>query len=550
MSSNNPLDVLFINTKNSANQENEKEMVFSGIVEVLHNANSIVVNVPNTCTGDRIGVPTGGVFGTTNPADLNATDTIADGFSKVSLYLERLTPSPPPQLGTLIIGFSQAIYNAYIASSPYSLVANVLNDPFNKPSFTVSNFGNADSGILSAFVRNSVSVATNQGSVSLTSGDNVGIYGNFLEITDDSAFNPFYNKLTAVIGGVNVAGSFPPSTIDYSVQLRHSSSGNTNVLSFYQDDAYTTSPIAMFGAITNIIGTTAVVSGVTVFTGTSGFVTGEVTAVNCVKKFYNANWVGRMTAPGIDDSFAMPIGGDRNEGSIPVLTFNSAFSATEFYNNNFIATFTVQNSAGSTSSVTGVFANGPIIFDGISTLPSSGTFANETTRNKSYSGLYPIPTIDAFDPTESLALNFELQLINGMYQYPPAIDYSAYVPSSVDYSSLTSDSSYRYYTQLMDPITDESFYEFTIINATGFTSIIDPDIILQLSVVGSTGWLDANAIYEGVGAPLNDGDKALDFSLSTTSIKRVTFGGALYSGFVLIRIGLKDTSTQSFSGFI
>lgn len=527
-----------------------RELIFSDNVDVGFSANRVSVNISS---GDNaiIGTPTSGMFGTENIAGLLSTDKTADAFDKVSHVLEDLRPVGPPDLGTFTsVTFIDTTYSAYAAIAPYNLCPIVENNSNNKPVMLVSGFRDGNKGTLSAFVKNSASPASIQGSKVLTTSDDSGTYGNFLRIISDTILNPFYASLTASIGDNILPGSFSPSnTTVYSMQLQHSLFGNTNTIQFYQDDAYGMTPLALSGSITNVSGDLGYVSGLPTYNGNNFTFTAQVYAVQCIRKFYNSSWVARASGTGIVTNYAMPTGSDRNEGSSPLLIISSSIVPGILFTNNLNITMTVQNSAGTQASTPAIHPTTIIRIDTVS-LFASPTFSPESDRNDSFAGQYPAPTVQSYDQTQSLILNYELQCINGLYQYPPSIDYSTYNPAGPDYSSLLDDGGYRHYTQNMGIITSASFIEFDILNPNNFdTEITDPTIRLYVSVVSVIGWIDANAPYGGTGQPTTDGAPALDMSLSTSTHKRVTFGGNLPSGYVLIRLSLPTGSTISFGGF-
>jgi hypothetical protein len=75
---------------------------------------------------------------------------------------------------------------------------------------------------------------------------------------------------------------------------------------------------------------------------------------------------------------------------------------------------------------------------------------------------------------------------------------------------------------------------------------------LYARVDGATptvGWVDGNAAYPGVGNPTNNGDAAMDFTLSnvTAGLKVVVFGTAPKTGTVYARVGIPVGSTKSFT---
>jgi len=528
-----------------------RELTFSENVSVNYTANKVHVSVQPS-TEQPIGLPSSGNFGTENIANLLETDTTANAFDKVSQVLEDLRPVGPPELGTFTtVSLVDTTYSAYAAVSPYTLYPIVQNNPNNKPVMLISGFSNGKKGVLDAIVKNSTSPSSIQGSRILTSGDDTGIYGNFLRIISETTVNAFYTSLVASVGDSLLSGTFTPSnTTIYSMQMQHSINGSTNTIQFYQDDAYTNTPIANNAQITSVSGSVAYVSGVPTYTGTGFSFTTEVTAVNCIKKFYNSSWVAQVSGIGIVTATASPTGIFRNEGSNPTLSITSSIISGVLFTNNLTVVMTVQNAASTQVSITATHPTNIIRIDTVSLSPTTSTFSPESNRNNSYIGQYPAPTIDPYNSGQSLTDNYELQCINGLYQYPPNVNYTTFNPSGPDYSSLLSDNTYRHYTQNLGTVTSASFIEFDILNPSNFsTEIIDSTIRLTVSVVGVIGWIDANAPYGGSGQPLIDGAPALDMSLSNAVHKRVTFGGNLPSGFVLIRISIQSSSTITFGGF-
>lgn len=188
----------------------------------------------------HVGTITGGGVGTTvgtpTPPRTFSTiigivpaDTVADGLWKLDSKLALLIPAAPPNLSAITISLADTVYNAIAAISPYNLCANVENNALGTPSTAPSaEFGDADTGVLTAVVKNSAGPATTQGSITLTTGDDSG--SNLtLTIISDTGYTSaplFYN---ALIAKVQVGGPLTPSNVDqYSYQLMHSLSGGSN----------------------------------------------------------------------------------------------------------------------------------------------------------------------------------------------------------------------------------------------------------------------------------------------------------------------------------
>lgn len=559
-------DIIYVQTQDPENRTNNtkvlKLITFLN-ANVISTANMLIVEFP--LSNASIGTPADGFYGVNyNPAGLLSTDLNCDAFDKVSTVLEKLMPGPPPALSTFnSVGLSETLYSAHQAAAPYALLNNVQGNQNLKPSMTITNFGNAEQGVLSAFIKNSSSPASTQGSIALTSGDNHGTYGAFLEvITDDDYYlnqpgkSGFFNKLVATIGGLTNSGTFPPSSVDeYSMQMRHNISGNSNTITFYQDDSFTSPPIVTNPTITSISGSTSYVSGLPVYDNITMNIIVTVQCVNCVKKFYHENWVAQVSSPQIVTASVLPTGTDRDEGSDPTLTLNTTLAPGGVWTNNLQVTVTVQNSYGVQSAANITYGAGIIYLDTASLQGISGTFVPETYRLVSSAGLYPSQTMPAFSPNVSLATPgyYELQLINGQYQDPPPINYSVgYNIVGPNYSSLSYDvNSLRWYTQLCDTITSASYIEITALNTSNFgSSPIVPGMYMYVAIVGAgIGWLDGNSPYPGSGIPALDGAAALDLAHSTSTVHRITFGGALRSGAVIIRFGIPQESSLRTGGF-
>jgi hypothetical protein len=110
----------------------------------------------------------------------------------------------------------------------------------------------------------------------------------------------------------------------------------------------------------------------------------------------------------------------------------------------------------------------------------------------------------------------------------------------------------RWATFNIGSVSSETSVEFTIDNTANFGSNTTlSDFELYVLVDGATptsGWVDANAAYPGVGDPTNDGDAALDVGNSSATTKRVTFGTAVKTGDVWVRVGIPSGDNKRFGG--
>lgn len=164
--------------------------------------------------------------------------------------------------------------------------------------------------------------------------------------------------------------------------------------------------------------------------------------------------------------------------------------------------------------------------------------------------------LNEWDPKADLNETMELQLINGLYQWPRG-DYSANgtrisgfnLPTGPNYSSITGGE--RYVT-----------LKYTIENANGFyiempgsTGIVyDNDTTAMLTfrtfrckVDGQTDWLLMNTPYDGVGCPNELESKGcLVVNDSTNDKHYYTFGDKPLSGDLYIQIGIKELMDVKF----
>ena len=194
------------------------------------------------------------------------------------------------------------------------------------------------------------------------------------------------------------------------------------------------------------------------------------------------------------------------------------------------------------------------------------TVSNEV-RVQSGIGIAPASFGGVFNPSQSVAgvtINEELQLLNGLYQWPTG-DYSNNKPvAGPNYVNVSIPADgYRWVT----------FQPITLANANGFTLTINGvagtwglgssnstmGVSIEARVMRSDGitpvtsWVDCNSPYAGVGKPGSVLTRQLDPAMvagdinTTATSKRVTFGPTVYSGLLFIRIGLTQSGGQKFT---
>jgi hypothetical protein len=208
------------------------------------------------------------------------------------------------------------------------------------------------------------------------------------------------------------------------------------------------------------------------------------------------------------------------------------------------------NIAGTSSSTANLTSN--IRIDTTSTQPSS--------RRTASTGQYPTGLFNnTYDNNTLLtaAGNEELQLINGIIQYPSLTNYTTNVPAGPDYRNMPSGTygllgtGYRWANFNMGTIVADSSITLAFNSSSNFGSnAIVPGMEFLVRVTGTTptnGWINGNAAYPGVGNPTNNGDAALVVGSSTATSKVITFGSATKDGYVFARVGIPSGSNKSFA---
>jgi hypothetical protein len=172
------------------------------------------------------------------------------------------------------------------------------------------------------------------------------------------------------------------------------------------------------------------------------------------------------------------------------------------------------------------------------------TVSDETSRVVSGVGSFPTVFGNPFDSHQDITLLEELQLLDGIYQWPYG-DYSANQPvGGPNYSTLPT-SGVRWATFQPLTLLNNNGFILTVNNARNWSANAETGITLGATIYacvvdahGQTGWIDCNSPYPGVGMPNTNGAAAMVVSQSSATVKRVTFGSTVRSGKLYIRIGL------------
>lgn len=483
-----------------------------------------------------IGLPTDGAYGDPvlgDPTGLLETDLAADAFDKVVSLLALIAPAPPGLLSskTLLITGGYTALEATTGDSHYATSDTTPEISPGLAQTLANSFRDANSGTLSAQMD-----AVEIGSRVLSAADDSGTYGE-LQILFD--FDPYLGQagkegiFKGLIAKINSASL---AVGEHTAALIHTLTGTASRI-FYVDDpvtpSVTSAAISTSGSVTYKSGVPGIAAGQIIS------VTGDVN--NAVKTHYNATRIAAASGSQITTTNqALP--GSPPAPDAVVAVAISAPVASSAYSENISVTITGYNSAGGTASAN---ATNNIRVDTV----------GAETRLLSGTGTFPASGYGgAFNSqTDVLTGNRELQYLNGRYQYPPAVNYSGLTPAGPNYSALASDTnSMRWYTISLGTVTAVTSVTFTINGAVNFgaTALVS-GIELTIRVDGgtpTTGWVDGNVAYPGVGNPTANGDAALVVGSSTATSKLVTFGAAVKTGTVYVRIGIPSGSNKTFTG--
>lgn len=482
-----------------------------------------------------VGLPTDGEFGNDGGiAGLDPTDRIADGFDKIEAILELLAPVPPDALADVPLVLAGA-YSAREATTG-TLITNCTSD--TTPAATASNFRDGNAGTLSAEIDGAAA-----GSLPITTADDSGT-DNALTIVSDT--DPYVGQA----GKENfwrqlVASIIAPSALSLGIhtyELEHSTTGVAS-LSLTVDDP---GIVTFANLVGDSVGASSFVSGV------PGLALGEdidysYDVLNAVRTHYHATRVARVESSQTSaDNLAAP--GTPANGAI--LSFSGAVQVVAAaYAEDVSVTYRGYNAEGTAYS------------NALSTGVRVDTLSNEAARLKSGQGQFPAQGSgaaqfgDAFVSSTSLvtAGNEELQLLGGQYGFPTG-NYTGDYPVGPNYSAAAGGSyaNYRWLTLNLGAIAAVVNTQINILGGMNLgSSTLISGLLLYVRVVGATpttGWIDANAAYPGVGNPTADGDAALVVGSSDVDTKVVTFGAAPKTGNVWIRIGVPSASTKRFTG--
>lgn len=514
-----------------------------------------------------IGLPTDGAYGGSagNVSGISTGDKAEDAFDKIEVILGKLAPAKPANLSSRTLTTNATTYTAFSASgaTPISYTNVTANSrPTASWTFSAATSGSsttltydADAGTLQAEVDGVVAPLSQD---VFTTASDVGTFGDLIITADLDPYNGTFGQQGFWKGFIaSVAATRSLALGPHTYRLLHSTTGNTPLFTWYLDNPSTPTVTLVTGSSAG--GSTRYVSGVpTLATGETVII--STTASNAISQFYNGTRIlaavgNNSVAPSVNATLpaSPPISASVASASVTLTVANNAYSVASTY------TVTAYNSAGTTATSTWT-PSSPIRVD---------TISNESSRCRSGIGWYPAinSTVSGAGAPWTASANLtgsrDLQMTNNSYHYPSASNYSTNYPTpGPNYIGLVAETTASFpgeavrWVTFSGSVNAASNINVTFNSTSNFVGIATTGSMrLYVLVSGSgptNGWIDASTSYPGTGNPLNNGDPALDFGNSTTTIKRVTFGSIVKTGVVFVRVGIPSSSlagsNRTFSG--
>ena len=523
--------------------------------------------IRGTLTGGAIGSPPSPYTQYPAPPGLLPSDTVSEALYKISQEFQFVNEEPPPDPnanGDLMLNLRDihlvldvpGYLIACIAAS--TLTVNDLITQTSPCTKQLSFIYDGATGTLTATQQTSGS----QSGIGYLVLDGIPVGGS---TTDQSlvVFNkaPFFQdgslqaSLFVYVDAVIVpAQPLTPGPEAYAYQVAHSKTGATNHVTFHIDDS---TPASVTGSLSVTFGTlTRCVSGVLTY------VTGDPVGVGAtisgaIGSYYNCSQglcaaTGDIISSVTESAVAVRNVASYMPGSTQYVTLTTAIPAG-IYTEAGTLTVTPYNALGPGT---------PVSITALTGRPCRADTCSITVPTQVTSGTGPLPQnpgVDfgiVYDHTVSLMTNSELQLVDGHFQVPYALDFANSLPAgSPDYSSIASTVSWRYatFSFMLSQCSSTLYICFTgqIGTAWGGGSCSAMATTIQVRVVGpysDTHWLDANSFYTGSTALCTDGAACLLAEGTSEAVKHITLGG-MREGQVFVRVGFESVINQYAKGF-
>lgn len=465
---------------------------------------------------------------------INPNDSVTQNISELDRIIGLLAPAPPGNLSTKSL--SNPGYYSARAETTGTLISNITDN--TTPLSIVTDFFKEIGIQLVGFVDGIL-----DGSILVTSSNMAGSSDGGLTITIDedtyageSGKEGFWRQLTA---SIVTQTPFDASTSSRTYNIQYPDGSNeTGNVTFYVDTP--TDPSINSQNVDVYPSITKYVSGVPSY-DTIDSITISYDVTNAIGKFYNSTTLGNANLNvGNSISAGLP-GAPYTEGqSVSITNQSLTFGSGQYLESGISVSLTPYNSLGSYGSGANT----------LSVLGRIDTVSDESDRVTSGSGLFPTTGYGGtYDSAENLVGLYtdELQKLNNLYQFPTG-DYSGW-ESGPDYTSPGTDT--RWVT-FETTVSNATSFTLTFSGASGFVADgqqITADVSILAKVDGAsptTGWVNCNLPYPGVGNPTNNDDGAMVVASSSASVKQCTFGTAPKTGTLTVRVGISPSGSPQF----
>ena len=508
-----------------------------------------------------------GIIGT--PSDGTYTDgffdtwvdstKISNAMDDISEILKKLAPAKPPELSTKTIVLSSSYSSATLnrasdgAAVSYLLVSDLTTTDVQLSDMTIvstgGGFNKSIGSNLTGFIDN-VSVGSinypngNMNTGTTTNGSLTAIeYDYWGGVVGKSDFWPaVVARINDIFNGKWYGSHTSKISWSGATELQ-----TTNLLTVYYDN-----PVTPSG---NTLNLSTAVAGDRWISGVPTLSTNDALAVNygmtgLVSQIYRPNPISASS------SYATTVTNTLSGAQVSGTTISGTINPlvqTSKYVENILVTVTATNGKGTVTT----YSNINIASSQVGKTMRVDTVSSESTRKLSggIAGNFPVTYGGVYSSGSTLLSGdylYELQMLNGSYRRISGNYTTNYPVAGPNYSS-DSNTDYRWLL-LSYSITSKSSLTVTV-NGTNFSTNAGTQVTSNLKIFskveGSTGWLDTNNPYPGVGTPILDGDYGMVTASSTSSStvlsKYLTFGAGNYSGTFYVRIGIASGSTITIS---
>jgi hypothetical protein len=475
---------------------------------------------------NKLQTPTDGTFadGAITSWAAGAT-TYSDAIDDLNEILGLLIPSKPADLSSKILSISNGatirggsdillssgVTNFTGSTAPAAGTQITRVGTSSVDSAIITSFGSGTTGQLTAHVN-----GTPTGTVTLTTGSNVGTFGSLVVSRDDAypVDKPgFWQDLDAKVSTMVTAGI-------NKFALIHSETGSTNEAVFVYDD-FSTAPVASGLTLTEgTPGTLAYSSGVPHYNAGATLKCGA-TVSNLAGKTYLANGVIQISST---TNFGSQVNLDPGQNGLPTI-FSSGMSPQTVSNVTFTVGGTVHTNGnircrGRNAAVDGNWANtskivnvmsgtpvantsGPVMEMSIyvdatlGTIPSGAqTNAGRVVMNSGDTPADNKGSLTAPDWNSSSTLaSYDAAVVAGVLKHE-ITDYSTYLPVGPDYS-FTQDAT-QYVTFMFRRSAVSQFK--IVVNGTYSGCWVKLPGITDTTNT-TNGWWNMFGLYTGVGVP-------------------------------------------------